>query len=78
MIDLTSTRPVRCGLSRLWVCDAFRLNGIGRRLYGAVCEHFVRGGCRLRAADVAFGAPTEAGWRFAGRMVGGLDAVLVY
>lgn len=78
MMDLQHSVPVRCGLSRLWVLDAYRRHGIGRQLYEAVCSHFCRSMRRLGHAEVAFGAPTEAGCQFASKMVGGMDRVLVY
>lgn len=78
MMDLQRTVPVRCGLSRLWVLDAYRRHGIGRRLYDAVCSHFCRNIRRLRSDEVAFGAPTEAGCQFASKVVGVADRVLVY
>lgn len=78
MMELEQTRVVRCGLSRLWVIEAYRRHGIGRRLFEAVRRHFCRGGYVMAVTEVAFGSPTEAGCAFAARMVGDPAAVLVY
>lgn len=88
-MDLQSAgRTVRCGISRVWVCEAYQRQGIGRRLFEAVRSRFLGDGgfCALSNEEVAFEAPTDAGCRFAMRMMaagkggsGGSDAtVLVY
>ncbi|XP_026746563.1 uncharacterized protein LOC113507838 [Trichoplusia ni] len=61
--------PVKCGISRIWTHINHRRRGIAARLLNCARVSFLYG-VALRASDVAFSAPTEAGKAFATKYCG--------
>ncbi|KAF2883547.1 hypothetical protein ILUMI_22611 [Ignelater luminosus] len=65
-IDLCSemSYPIKCGVSRIWVSQACRKEGIGTALLNCLRGNFMFGSI-LRKDDIAFSSPTDAGKAFA-------------
>ncbi|CAG0889718.1 unnamed protein product [Cyprideis torosa] len=72
----TEPCPARCGVSRLWVAEAWRQFGVARHLISVLMENFE--GTALSCEDVALTSPTEAGRRFASKVLGERFKVYMY
>lgn len=67
-IDLCSEigYPIKCGVSRIWVSQGHRKEGIGTALLNCLRGNFIYGYI-LTKEDIAFSSPTEAGKAFAAK-----------
>lgn len=65
-IDLCSetSYPIKCGVSRIWVSQVCRKEGIGTALLNCLRGNFMFGSI-LTKDDIAFSSPTDAGKAFA-------------
>lgn len=61
--DVRRPAPVKAiaGVHRIWTARSARRRGLGTKMLDTIAHHWLYGGQRLTARDLAFSQPTQAG-----------------